>query len=250
LLEQFPTPASITVLSKDVFVEAAWDLVGRKVSKTRLLGDIYETARSSMALPVRPDSAAIAMFRLVLAEGRSLLQRDQIEAQAEALLARDADAARLRQLPGIGPIIALTILAEAGDLRRFGHHRQFLKFCGFDLATHQSGMFRGQTRLPKFGNARLRRCFWPAAQVAIRQRENSFQARYSRYIAKDPGNKHLRRKAITAVASFRPYRLHGPQNRAMNRLLPLLPTLVFAACCASSIAAVERSRRRFCPLEG
>ena len=37
--------------------------------------------------------------------------------------------------------------------------------------------------------------------MAIRQRENSFQARYSRYIAKDPDNKHLRRKAITAVAA-------------------------------------------------
>ena len=41
----------------------------------------------------------------------------------------------------IGPIIAMTILAEAGDLRRFRHHRQFLKFCGLDLATHQSGQF-------------------------------------------------------------------------------------------------------------
>ena len=80
-------------------------------------------------------------------------------------------------MPGIGPIHALTILAEAGDLRRFRHHRQFLKFCGFDLATHQSGQFRGQTRLSKFGNARLRRTFWLAAQVAIQQRDNSFSGR-------------------------------------------------------------------------
>jgi len=101
LLEQFPTPASITALSKEAFVEAAWDLIGRKVAKARLLGDIYETARSSMALPVRPDFPAITMFRLVLAEGQSLIrQRNQIEAQAEAALAQDTDAARLRQLPG------------------------------------------------------------------------------------------------------------------------------------------------------
>ena len=71
-----------------------------------------------MALPVRPDSAAVAMFRLILAEGRSLIrQRDLIEAYAEAVLAQEADAARLRQLPGVGPIIALTILAEAAPLR-------------------------------------------------------------------------------------------------------------------------------------
>ena len=88
------------------------------------------------------------MFRFVLAEGRSLIrQRDAIEEQAHAALASNPDYQRLRQIPGIGPIIAMTILAEAGDLRRFGHHRQFLKFCGLDLATHQSGQFRGQTKL-------------------------------------------------------------------------------------------------------
>ena len=37
--------------------------------------------------------------------------------------------------------------------------RQFLKFCGLDLSTHQSGVFRGQTKLSKFGNARLLRTY-------------------------------------------------------------------------------------------
>ena len=42
---------------------------------------------SSAALPVPLDSAAIAMFRLVLAEARSLVQqRDVIEAHAHELL--------------------------------------------------------------------------------------------------------------------------------------------------------------------
>lgn len=45
-----------------------------------------------------------------------------------ALLAERADFQLLRTIPGIGPINALTILAETGDLRRFHHHRQFLKF--------------------------------------------------------------------------------------------------------------------------
>ena len=201
-LEAFPTPASITTLSKDAFVDAAWDVVGKKVSKARLLGDIYETAGSSMGLPVSLESGAITMFRLVLAEGRSLIrQRDQIEEQAHATLAGNADYHRLRQIPGIGPIIALTVLAEAGDLRRFGHHRQFLKFCGLDLATYQSGQFRGQTTLSKFGNARLRRALWVAAQVAIRQRDNSFRAKYERYIAKDRDNADLKRKALTAITA-------------------------------------------------
>jgi transposase len=201
-LEQFPTPASITALSKDDFIEAAWSVVGRKVSKARLLGDIYDTAASSIALPVSLDSPAIAMFRMVLAEMRSLIrQRDAIEVFADQLLRQRADYQRLLQIPGIGPINALTILAEAGDLRRFSHHRQFLKFCGLDLATYQSGQFRGQTKLSKFGNARLRRALWMAAQVAIRQRENSFRDKFERYIAKDRANPDLRRKALTAVSA-------------------------------------------------
>jgi transposase len=201
-LEQFPTPGSITVHAKDAFIDVAWSVVGKKVSKARLLGDIHETAQSSIGLPVPIDSPAITMFRLVLAEGRSLIaQRNEIEQQAHAALADNVDYQRLRQIPGIGPIIAMTVLAEAGDLRRFRHHRQFLKFCGLDLATYQSGQFRGQTRLSKFGNARLRCAFWMAAQVAIRQRDNSFRAKYERYIAKDRANADLKRKALTAITA-------------------------------------------------
>jgi transposase len=148
------------------------------------------------------DSPAIGTFQLIIAEGRSLIQRrDAIEKQADAVLADNADYERLQQIPGIGPIIAMTILAEAGDLRRFRHHRQFLKFCGLDLATHQSGQFRGQTKLSKFGNARLRRALWVAGQVAIRQRDNGFRAKYERYISRDRDNADLKRKALTAITA-------------------------------------------------
>lgn len=201
-LEAFPSPHLITALSKEEFIAAAWTVVGRRVSKERLLADIYETAAESVGLPVEADSDAIRMFRLVLSEGRSLIaQRNQIEARAVELLSGHHDYKLLCSIPGIGPINALTILAEAGDLRRFGHHRQFLKFCGMDLATIQSGTFRGQTKLSKYGNARLRRTLWMAGQVAIAQRANSFRDKFERYITKDRHNAHLRRKAFTAIAA-------------------------------------------------
>lgn len=201
-LELFPSPHFIAALTKDAFVEAAWEVVGRKVGKERLLADIYTTATSSIGLPVSPDSDAIGMFRMVLAEGRSLIaQRNQIETRAVEMLKHNSDYQLLCTIPGIGPINALTILAEAGDLRRFRHHRQFLKFCGMDLATIQSGMFGGQTKLSKYGNARLRRTLWMAGQVAVSQRANSFRDKFERYITKDRHNTNLRRKASTAIAA-------------------------------------------------
>jgi transposase len=201
-LQRFPIPASITALSKQEFIAAGWPLIGRKVAKTQVLSDIYETARHSVGLPIGIDSMACRMYRLVITQMCQLIQhRDDIEQQAHQLLHDHPDYQRLRQLPGIGPIHALTILAEAGDLRRFAHYRQFLKYCGFDLATHQSGQFRGQSKLSKYGNARLRRAFWMAGQIAIRQRENSFRDKYNRYIARDRSDRDLRRKALTAVAA-------------------------------------------------
>jgi hypothetical protein len=189
-------------LSKEAFIEAAWSVVGRKVAKERLLGDIYETAGASIGLPLPIDAPAIRMFQIIIIEARSLIrQRSEIELMADSLLLESADYQRLRRIPGIGPINAMTIIAEAGDLRRFHHHRQFLKFCGLDLATQQSGVFRSQTKLSKFGNARLRRTLWIAAQVAIRQRNNSFRDKYERYIARDRDNPDLKRKALTAITA-------------------------------------------------
>lgn len=57
------------------------------------------------------------MFRMVLAEGRSLIaQRNQIEARAVEMLKDSPDYQLLWTIPGIGPVNALTILAEARDL--------------------------------------------------------------------------------------------------------------------------------------
>lgn len=209
-LERYPSPHLISAMDRDAFIAEAWDIMGRRVAKERLLTDIYETAKTSVGLPVGPDSDAIGMFRLVLGEGRGLIaQRNQIERRAVELLQDLPDYQLLTSVPGIGPINALTILAEAGDLRRFNHHRQFLKFCGMDLATIQSGTFRGQTKLSKYGNARLRRTLWMAGQVAILQRTNSFRDKFERYIAKDRHNTHLRRKAYTAIAAKMARTAHG-----------------------------------------
>jgi transposase len=202
LLIEFPTPRSMTCLSREEFVQKAWNLVGRKVAKERILTDIYLTAQSSVGLPAEANSESVAMFRFVLRQLVTLCQlRDTIEDRADTLLSSNEDYQRLRRIPGIGPIAALTILAEAGDLRRFSHHRQFLKFCGFDLATEQSGQFRGLSRLSKRGNARLRAVFWMAASVAVRMRENSFRAKFERYMRSDPGNADRKRKAYVAVAA-------------------------------------------------
>ena len=202
LLLRFPTPTSVTKYTFDDFVKAAWDVSGRKVNKKNWLWDFYQTAQASIGLPVPEDFQSIHMFRIVLQEHQDLCKRmREIEAVSEETLKDNSDYSYLRSIPGIGPIIALLILSEAGDLKRFNHYRQFLKFCGFDLCTHQSGCFRGQSKLSKYGNATLRYAFWLAATIAIRMRENTFRKKYENYIKRDPTNADLKRKAYKAVAA-------------------------------------------------
>jgi hypothetical protein len=127
--------------------------------------------------------------------------RESIAQQAEIVLASNPDRRRLMTVPGVGPLTALTILAKAGDLRRFAHHRQFLKFCGMSLSTQQSGRFRGISRLSKYCNAGLRTAFWIAAKTAVRMRENSLRRKFDRYVPANPLDADLRRKACSAVAA-------------------------------------------------
>lgn len=162
-LLQFPTPESIKCLSFQEFKAIASSLIGRKVNKDAKLIELYDTAHNSIGLPILKDSLACQTFRVQLQRYHELCQRrTQIEHMAEQALAGRRDYEILTSVPGIGSVIALTILAEAGDLRRFSHHKQFLKYCGLDLAKNQSGSMRGIEKLSKRGNARLRSALWMA----------------------------------------------------------------------------------------
>ena len=203
VLRLTPCPAAVRRYTKALFITAALEAVGgHKADKRRWLADFYETAQVSAGVPVAEESDAMRLFRLVLEEYQQLCRlRKQLETDAVARLRAHPDFVRLQTLPGVGPILAMLILAEARDLRRFGHVRQFLKYCGFDLCTEQSGQFRGKTHLSKRGNARLRYAFWLAGTVAIRMQQNSFRRKFEDYIRPDPKNADRRRKAYTAVAA-------------------------------------------------
>src|SRR5215210_9318495 len=202
LLIEFPTPEAVTSLPETKFLTRAAKLLRTKHSQERVLRSFYAKAQESIGIPVSLDSQAVATFRLLLNEHLDLcVKRAELEKTAHELLKERKDYQLLRSVPGIGPIIALTVLAEAGDLSRFHHERQFLKFCGLDLSTAQSGAFRGRTQLSKRGNSRLRAALWMAATIAIRMTENTFRQKFERYTRVDPKNADLKRKAYTACTA-------------------------------------------------
>ncbi len=201
-LIRFPLPSAVRALDRDAFIAEAWNVVGKKVDKRAKLAEIYDLAACSIGLPVALDSPAVETFRLQLERYAELNERRTwLERRSQEVLASNSDFQRLIQLPGVAAITALTILAEAGDMRRFGHHRQFLKYCGLDLAKSQSGQSRGKEALSKRGNKRLRMIFWLAGLRAVHLRENEFRAKYQRYLSSNPLDADRKRKELTAIAA-------------------------------------------------
>jgi transposase len=87
---------------------------------------------------------------------------------------------RLRSIPGVGPFIAASLIAEVQDMHRFPTAKALTAFAGLDPKIRQSGHTLSSTgRLTKRGSAHLRRSLFIAANVA-RQHDPYFKALYDK----------------------------------------------------------------------
>jgi transposase len=134
---------------------------------------------------------------------RSLLEQIRlVESQIDRLDAQVAEIyasfnAQLHTVPGVGPVLAAAILAEVGDISRFGSEpAKLVAYAGIDPSVKQSGGFTGsQNRMSKRGSPYLRRALWLAASVAYRH-DHTLAAFYQKKRAE--GKVHM--TAIGAVA--------------------------------------------------
>ena len=102
----------------------------------------------------------------------------------------------LLELRGVGVVHAATLLAEAGDVRRFRSQHAFAMFSGCAPVERSSG---GQQRrqLNIGGNRRLNRTFHMIAQVRLRCDEHS-----RAYLAKKQQQGKTRRAALRCLKTY------------------------------------------------
>jgi len=109
---------------------------------------------------------------------------------------------RLQTMPGVGPILALTILLETGAIGRFKTVGDYTSYCRCVRATHSSNGKKKANNNSKNGNAYLAWAFVEAVHHAIRTcpKAKSF---YDRKLAKRNGA--LATKALAAKWSKAAY---------------------------------------------
>jgi transposase len=81
--------------------------------------------------------------------------------------AKDERVPLLVQLPGVGLLTAITILAAIGDIRRFPDENHLVGYAGLGAAVHESGVSRTTGHITKHGRRDLRRVMVDAANHAV-----------------------------------------------------------------------------------
>jgi transposase len=95
-------------------------------------------------------------------------QEVPISAELRAYAKRQIGCRALMKHYGIGPLTAVTILAELGDARRFSSSRHAVRYAGLDITVHQSDQHRAPGHLSRQGPPALRWALFEAVQTARR----------------------------------------------------------------------------------
>ena len=139
-------------------------------------------------LRLRQDLSQLEQVAVLIAEVDSELQRlSLVEPWNQQM-------PYLLQLPGIGLLTAMTILAAIGDISRFPTAKKLVGYAGLGARIHASGETHYTGGITKQGRKELRAVLVEAAWVAVRY-DPFWQARFEHLAARKEAP-----KAIVAVA--------------------------------------------------
>ncbi len=159
----------------------------------------YAANRAELDLPARFDDPSV---KKNVATDLALI--DAYDGQIGALelyLTRAAKVddpqayARLRSVPGVGPVLALVLLYEIHDIRRFAGEGQFLSYARLVRCAHESAGKKQGTGGNKIGNAHLKWAFAEATCLLLRA-----SARAKAWLARRE-KKHGKKRALGALAA-------------------------------------------------
>ncbi|QJC51667.1 IS110 family transposase [Paenibacillus albicereus] len=160
---------------------------------------IQKAARASYRLgKVVEDSIDLVLGTSIQAIRSIQSQLKDLDKAIERILDGIPGAKCLRSIPGIDRVYAAGILAEIGDIDRFGDQAAVAKYAGLTWRRHQSGPFEAEdTKRIKSGNRFLRYYLVEAAN-SVKNRDEEFGAYYRKKYKEVPKHQHKRALVLTA----------------------------------------------------
>lgn len=158
-LKHFPFPQEITAMSAEDLLKQ-WKTAIQRAVGIKKAEQLWQKAESSVGLMVG--------MRMAKRELQGLLrQYEQVEGEIakldeeiEELLSGVQGAEEMIAMKGVSTVTVATFFGEVGDIRNYKDPRQIQNLAGLTLRLHQSGKFRGQTKITKRGRRELRKSLY------------------------------------------------------------------------------------------
>ena len=160
-VEQFWHFDEITNLSESEFIEKYKDWAKEKKyhQSQAKAQTIYHLALES--IPTL--SSEIPSVKMLVTEAVRVLK--EVDATLGTILSRMKEIAKtlpeypvVREMGGVGEVLAPKLIAEVGDVRRFHSGKALIAYAGIDTPPYESGQFVGSNRkITKRGSAALRK---------------------------------------------------------------------------------------------
>jgi len=112
----------------------------------------------------------------------------------------DKETTQLRQVPGVGPITALTFVLTLDDAGRFAKSRDVGCFLGLRPRSRQSGASEPEMRISKEGDGYLRTLLVQCAQYILSRRGPDSDLKRWGLLMAAKGKKKAKKRAVVAVA--------------------------------------------------
>jgi transposase len=138
----------------------------------------HDRSLETVVLPAQAAASVAGLRRLLaLTRAESVVADQAVKATAAA----DPIATALQQLPGLGPVLALMIRAEVGDIRRFPTGGHLASYAGLVPRVEQSAGHVRHGRITKRGSPWLR---WALIEAALQgPRRSDATGRWVRRVA-------------------------------------------------------------------
>jgi transposase len=200
ILETFTTEDLAQTSLEDLATFVQQHGRGRFADPHQVAITLQQAARHSYRLPPGLDEPLKLILTTTLATIRTL--QGQLRAVdrtiAQDVAALPAARRTLDSVPGLGPVWTAGLLAEVGDIFRFGNEAAVAKFAGLVWKPRESGEFQAEdTVLAKTGNPFLRYYLIEAAN-SVRQHCPEYRDYYNTKLAQSPKHAHKRALVLTA----------------------------------------------------
>jgi transposase len=164
-----------------------------KMSETGLLDQAWWEAQKDIS-PLEKMQIRQELSLLQEVEKLKLTVDEELQRQSTSVL-WGKPALQLMQLPGVGYIVAMTVLSAIGDISRFESAKKLVGYAGIGAGVHDSGKTHKDKKITKKGRRELRWAMVEAAWRAVRM-SPFWKAEYEKYL------RRLRKKnqAIVVIA--------------------------------------------------